>query len=78
MWIFFIALCMVTIERLPAAGSNKAILLYKRGGGGKFIRATQQNGNGPRDEEEGQENAQAVEKPGKSDKPPEGVHAVET
>ncbi|ORY27081.1 ABC transporter [Naematelia encephala] len=38
-WVFFLALCMIQIERLPAAGSNRAVLLYKRGGGGKYIRA---------------------------------------
>jgi hypothetical protein len=53
LWLFCLAICVVVIERLPAAGSNKAVLLYKRGGGGKFIRASNQNGNGPKDEEEG-------------------------
>ncbi|OCF60041.1 ABC transporter [Kwoniella mangroviensis CBS 10435] len=75
LWIFFLGLAMITIERLPAAGSNKAILLYKRGGGGKFIRASNQNGNAPRDEEQGNSEMQTNEKPGKKgdkDKP-EGV-----
>ena len=61
-WIFFLAMCMVTIERLPAAGSNKAILLYKRGGGGKFIRAANERGTSPRDEEEGSAETQTNEK----------------
>lgn len=63
LWLFFVALLLISIERLPAAGSNKAILLYKRGGGGKFIRASAKNGNGPRDEEEGSGQTQTNEKP---------------
>jgi ATP-binding cassette subfamily G (WHITE) protein 2 (SNQ2) len=63
LWLFFVFLLVVSIERLPAAGSNKAILLYKRGGGGKFIRASAKNGNAPRDEEEGSGETQVNEKP---------------
>ncbi|WVR04900.1 hypothetical protein IAU60_001912 [Kwoniella sp. DSM 27419] len=63
LWLFFLALAAIAIERLPAAGSNKAVLLYKRGGGGKFIRKANQNGNGPRDEEEGDAPMQVNEKP---------------
>jgi hypothetical protein len=54
---------MIVIERLPAAGSNQAVLLYKRGGGGKFIRAANKQGTEPRDEEEGGNSAQVNEKP---------------
>ncbi|WWC67189.1 uncharacterized protein I206_101096 [Kwoniella pini CBS 10737] len=81
LWIFFLALAMISIERLPAAGSNKSILLYKRGGGGKFIRASNQNGNAPQDEEQGGSEMQTNEKPGRSPKDqgnnekPEGVAA---
>lgn len=63
LWVFFLVLLMFSIERLPAAGSNKSVLLYKPGGGGKFIRAAAKNGNEPRDEEEGGGEGQAVEKP---------------
>jgi len=88
LWIFFVILCSILIERLPAAGSNQAILLYKRGGGGKFIRASNQNGDEPRDEEEGSARTQVTEKPsggrakkgekGKEDQPKEEIHAAET
>ena len=60
--VFFLTLCIIQTERLPAAGSNKAILLYKRGGGGKFIREANQHGSEPRDEEQGVESGQATEK----------------
>jgi len=76
-WIFFVTLCMITIERLPAAGSNKAILLYKRGGGGKFIRASQQNGTGPKDVEEGKGEKQVVEKSGGKGDPEKAAHKSE-
>ena len=36
--IFFIGMSAFAIERIPAAGSTKATLLYKRGGGGRYIR----------------------------------------
>ncbi|WRT63331.1 uncharacterized protein IL334_000236 [Kwoniella shivajii] len=81
LWLFFLALAAITIERLPAAGSNKAILLYKRGGGGKFIRASNQNGNEPKDEEQGGSTMQTNEKSGRSGKQeetPEGVAAENT
>ncbi|WWD19932.1 hypothetical protein CI109_104404 [Kwoniella shandongensis] len=75
----FITLLLLSIERLPAAGSNKAILLYKRGGGGKFIRATAKNGNGPKDEEEGTGEKQNTNKNGEvSDDSIKDVHSVET
>ena len=81
LWLFCLLICVIVIERLPAAGSNKAVLLYKRGGGGKFIRASNQNGNEPKDEEEGAVQAQPNEKQaGKtdSDKAKEQVHAANT
>lgn len=36
--LFFVGLSVLAIERIPAAGSNRAVLLYKRGGGGRYIR----------------------------------------
>lgn len=60
LWITFVVLTMVLTERLPAAGSTKAYLYYKRGGGGKFIKSSAQNGNQPRDEEEGSAPTQHV------------------
>jgi len=51
---------MVGTERLPAAGSTKSYLFYKRGGGGKFIENATKNGDEPRDEEEGAEPTQHV------------------
>ena len=70
---------MLNIERLPAAGSNKEVLLYKRGGGGKYIKASAKMGNAFRDEEEGRDNTQVREKPGRvSGKSQKDVHAVET
>ena len=76
-WIFFLAMCMVTIERLPAAGSNKAILLYKRGGGGKFIRAANEHGTSPRDEEEGSAETQTNEKAQKGESQDASVEKVQ-
>ena len=81
LWLAFLVLCCILIERLPAAGSNQAILLYKRGGGGKFIRASNQNGDEPRDEEEGTGRTQVNEKPGKGSEDVDlkkEIHAAET
>jgi hypothetical protein len=80
-------LCAIAIERLPAAGSNKATLLYKPGGGGKFIKQANKNGQEPRDEEEGagamQTNEKAgnkgkSEKKGENEKGNDAVHAANT
>jgi len=76
--IFFLALCMIATERQPAAGSNRTVLLYKRGGGGKFIRQANKNGTQPRDGEEGTDNAQLGEKPGRTVSAASEVHAEET
>jgi ATP-binding cassette subfamily G (WHITE) protein 2 (SNQ2) len=61
-WFLFMLLCAIAIERLPAAGSNKATLLYKPGGGGKFIKQANKNGQEPKDEEEGGGAMQTTEK----------------
>lgn len=58
---------------------TEAVLLYKRGGGGKFIKAAN-NGTGPRDEEEGASNSQPTEEPSgrrgeKENKSNDAVHA---
>lgn len=74
--IFFLALCIIQTERLPAAGSNRATLLYKRGGGGKFIRSANQNGTEPRDEEEGEGYQQVNEKPGRPAAPTRQLSTV--
>jgi hypothetical protein len=66
LWFTFITLLCISIERSPAAGSNQAILLYQRGGGGKFIRASAQSGNAPKDREEGQGDKVTRSKPGES------------
>lgn len=79
LWIFFLCLCAWTIERLPAAGSNKAILLYKRGGGGKYIRNVNKNSDQGKDEEEGAARTQPAEKPGQaSDDSSKDVYAANT
>lgn len=57
---------MWATERLPAAGSTKAFLLYKRGGGGKFIKSSHANGAQARDEEEGSGETQAIGESGHS------------
>lgn len=59
---------MIGTERLPAAGSTKAYLYYKRGGGGKFIKQAAENGDSPRDEEEGGAPTQHVGESGNSEK----------
>jgi ABC-type multidrug transport system ATPase subunit len=59
LWIFCLVMGAIAIERLPAAGSNKAVLLYRRGGGGRFIRAAAAE-NEARDEEQGNQPTQAV------------------
>lgn len=63
-WFLFMLLAAITLERIPAAGSNKATLLYKPGGGGKFIKKANQNGSTPKDEEEGSGAMQTNEKAG--------------
>lgn len=59
---------MFLTERLPAAGSTKSYLYYKRGGGGKFIKSAANNGDQPRDEEEGSAPTQHVGESGNSEK----------
>ncbi|WVQ75759.1 ABC transporter G family member 14 [Cryptococcus sp. DSM 104548] len=54
-WVFFLVLCAHAIEKIPAAASTKSVLLYKPGGGGKYIRQAQQKGRASRDEEDGLE-----------------------
>ncbi|KAK4056102.1 hypothetical protein OIO90_002833 [Microbotryomycetes sp. JL221] len=39
LWLACLAACMYAAERIPAAGSTKAFLVYKRGGGRRFIKA---------------------------------------
>ncbi|KAG9016077.1 hypothetical protein FRB93_011551 [Tulasnella sp. JGI-2019a] len=74
-WIFFVAMCMVGTERLKAAGSTKNFLLYKRGGGDKYIQQAALHGNQPRDEEEAQE----MQTVGKSGRQSNGnVHTTST
>ncbi|CAK9785424.1 ABC transporter [Cutaneotrichosporon oleaginosum] len=63
LWFGFLVLGMIFLERLPAAGSTQGVTLYKRGGGGAFIKAAEKNGTLPRDEEEGGEAAVTSEKP---------------
>ncbi|KAL1411469.1 hypothetical protein Q8F55_002425 [Vanrija albida] len=53
LWIASIALGMWFLERLPAAGSSKAVTVYKRGGGGALKAESVVRGTAPRDEEEG-------------------------
>ncbi|OWZ67668.1 hypothetical protein AYX14_01471 [Cryptococcus neoformans] len=76
-WVFFLGFCALMIEMIPAAGSTKSILLYKPGGGGKYIRNAQMNGVSPRDEEDGPNDSQLNEKSqGTSDNTAAEVHAV--
>lgn len=76
-WVFFLGFCALMIEMIPAAGSTKSILLYKPGGGGKYIRNAQMNGVSPRDEEDGPNDSQINEKSqGTSDNTAAEVHAV--
>ncbi|WWC95636.1 hypothetical protein V866_002501 [Kwoniella sp. B9012] len=79
MWIFFLALCAIMIELLPAAGTTKSMLLYKRGGGGRFIREAKKNGSSPKDEEDGPSHTQLYDKSAHSSEGQVGngeVHAV--
>ncbi|WVQ84782.1 hypothetical protein IAT38_006939 [Cryptococcus sp. DSM 104549] len=76
-WLFFLALCAWMIEMIPAAGSTKSVLLYKPGGGGRFIRNARANGGMARDEEEGSQGTQVNEKAGAGGSGDVGeVHAV--
>lgn len=49
MLVALIAVCVFAIERIPAAGSNRAVLLYKRGGGGRYIRSQKEEGENEKD-----------------------------
>lgn len=76
-WVFFLGFCALMIEMIPAAGSTKSVLLYKPGGGGKYIRNAQKNGASPRDEEDGPNDSQLNEKSqGTSDGTAAEVQAV--
>ncbi|KAK4049723.1 hypothetical protein OIV83_003998 [Microbotryomycetes sp. JL201] len=75
LWLAFVVAAMYAAERIPAAGSTKGFLLYKRGGGKRFIEQTKAQSergasasNGPAGEK--------VEN--KDESRPEDVTAVET
>ena len=79
LWALFLGLLFVSIERLPAAGSDKTILLYKRGSGGKFVRAQAKKGNERTDPEAASRSTPVNGQPTNAvDEKLPDVHAVET
>ena len=61
LWLLFVTANMLAAELMPAAGSAKAYLLYKRGGGGQLVQKAASRGTTARDEEEGQYDTQIKE-----------------
>lgn len=54
---------MLALAYIPAAGATKSVLLFKSGGGGQYLKALAQNGDDPRDVEDGPSPQQTLEVP---------------
>ncbi|KAK8853032.1 hypothetical protein IAR55_003733 [Kwoniella newhampshirensis] len=62
-WVLYLAMGSFFLENIPAAGTTKAVTLFKPGGGGKYVKKAQAQGTDPRDVEEGVTAGQLVERP---------------
>ncbi|WWD20474.1 hypothetical protein CI109_104950 [Kwoniella shandongensis] len=80
-WLFFLFICAIMIEMVPAAGTTRSVLLYKRGGGGRYLKQAKRDAGQPRDEEDGPNQTHLYEKHGHSSDGSvveDRVHAAQT